>query len=74
VLGKLAEQKEIRIERSQIQVDHVNTKEMREREAARGEQASVADVSVRLMSHLQVAHRIRGRVSDPASRFERLIK
>ncbi len=31
VLGKLAEQKEIRIERSQIQVDHVHTKEMRER-------------------------------------------
>jgi hypothetical protein len=27
---------------------------------------------VALMSHLQVAHTIRGRVSDPDSRFERL--
>ena len=41
-------------------------------EAGRGGQAPGADESVALMSHLQVAHTIRGRVSGPDSRFERL--
>ena len=39
----------------------------------RGGQTPGADESVALMSHLQVAHTIRGRVSGPDSRFERLI-
>jgi hypothetical protein len=42
-------------------------------EAGRGGQAPGADESVALISHLQVAHTIRGRVSGPDSRFERLI-
>ena len=80
VFRKLAEQKENKIEEGHLLLDHVHMLRTGHRgntrvhqEAGRGGQAPGADESVALMSHLQVAHTIRGRVSGPDSRFERLI-
>jgi hypothetical protein len=75
VLGKLAEPKEIRIERSQIQVDHVHTRKCASASRSRKRRTSVCRRCLREADEPPSGGpQDRGRVSDPASRFERLIK